>query len=115
VSTPSPRREGPPKPAPVARGGPNTGFQDALCVLVRLLQRGGVAREEVEEVIRTNCRRQGRPAPAGPSMQRRMERLRVTFEESGVVIEPLVLVGHDTSGRPSGWRVPRRVRQRVKL
>lgn len=84
------------------RGGRNTGFNDALGVLARLLQRGLVARDEIEEVIRGNCRREGRPAPVGSSLQRRVERLRATFEESGVHLEALALPG---SGCAVGWQM----------
>lgn len=73
--------------------GPNTGYQDALGVLVRLLQRGQLSREEVEEVIAANCHRQGRPVPDGTSMQRRMERLRGTFAQSGVALQAGVTEG----------------------
>jgi hypothetical protein len=44
----------------VAPTGPNTGFRDALEVIARLLQHPQLSRLEVEEVIRENCRRQGR-------------------------------------------------------
>lgn len=87
-----------------ARGGANTGFQDALGVLVRLIQRGALGREEIEEVIRTNCRRHGRPAPGGTSMQRRLERLRATFEESGFAVESLA-GGGEGRFRAAGWRL----------
>jgi len=97
-----------PRSQPSARGvrsGRNTGYQDALGVLVRLLQRGQVRRDEVEEVIAHNCRREGRPVPDGGSMQRRVERLRYTFEQTGLVIEPTV---HDGMGWSPGWRVSAR-------
>lgn len=93
-----------------SRGGRNTGFQDALGVFARLLQRGHVRRDEVEEVIADNCRRQGRPAPDGGSMERRVERLRCTFEQSGLVIESTT----EGPGRLTGWRVPVR-RQPLSL
>jgi hypothetical protein len=106
VTVPVLVEEGRRLPAGESRGGgPNTGFQDALGVLVRLLQRGRLPREELEEVVRGNCSRLGRPAPVGGSMQRRLERLRATFEESGVALEPLA--GGD-AGRSCGWQMARR-------
>ena len=89
------------------RSGRNTGYQDALGVLVRLLQRGQVRRDEVEEVIAQNCRREGRPVPDGGSMQRRVERLRYTFEQTGLTIEPTINDGMTWS---PGWRVSSRPR-----
>lgn len=87
---------------PATGAGCNTGFQDALGVLARLLQRGQVLRDDIEDVIARNCRTGGRPVPDGGSMQRRVERLRATFELSGLPVEALVGEGR---GRGPGWRL----------
>ncbi len=91
--------------------GPNTGYEDALSVLVRLLQRPHVGREDVEEVIRRNCAKHGRVAPEGESMRRRIERLRNTLLRCGVSIEMVARDGPNGQLRaPASWRIdPRAV------
>lgn len=93
---------------PTTGAGCNTGFEDALGVLARLLQRGQVLRDDVEDVIARNCRMGGRPVPDGGSMQRRVERLRATFELSGLPVEGLIAGGRGPGWRlaPRTWRAP---------
>ena len=88
----------------MAPTGPNTGFVDALEIVARLVQRSHLDRHEVEDVIRGNCRRQGREEPYGTSMRRRVERLKGTLERCGVHVE--LLSDHLADDRRDlGWRL----------